>query len=283
MNSSDLESSRKKRKRSESSSSRDRSRARSRSRDRKKSKKDKKSRRSKSKKGKRKRSKSKSGKRKSKKDRIRSRSRSESEEKYKYQPMPPMDPMMGQYLYYPPHMMGHREPRMRPPMFYPPPYTGDYNVRPLRPPMPINIIPPIAKPLDITTIEQPTDKIVKDQNFLNSDEKLFESIINNEMSIRTIFEETQISENYAGSTLFKTLKKVLYDPNTTIFDGSTKSSNDLNNEPMKVVLPKFNEIIKIAINNIKENNSYNRLSIDIGDMSDVKAKLRQYMGRNLIE
>jgi hypothetical protein len=278
MNSSELESSRKKRKRSQSSSSLDRSRAKS--RDRKKSKKDKKSRRSKSKKAKRKRSKSKSGKRKNKKDRSRSRSPSESEEKYKYQPIPPMDPMMGQYLYYPPHLLAHREPRMRPPMFYPPPYTGEYNVRPVRPPIPIPIIPPIAKPIEAQSIEQPTDKIVKDQNFLNSDEKLFESIINNETSVRTIFEDTQISENYAGSILYKTLRKVLHDPNTVIFESYAKNSNETNSEPSKIILPKFNEVVKIAINHIRENNSFNKLSVDIGDMSDIKEMLKKYRAQN---
>jgi hypothetical protein len=282
MNSSEIESSRKKRKRSETSSSPDRSRARSRSRDRKKSKKEKKSRRSKSKKTKRKRSKSKSGKRKNKKDRSRSRSPSEYEEKYnKYQPLPPMDPMMGQYLYYPPHMMGHREPRMRPPMFYPPPYGGEYNVRPMRPPIPMQMIPPITKSIEVPTIEQPTDKIVKDQNFLNSDEKLFESIVNNETSIRTIFEDSQISETYAGTILYKTLKKVLHDPNTIIFDSSSKNSTEAASEYSKIILPKCNEAIRIAIDNISENNSYNRLSIDIGDMSDVKEKLNNYRERNI--
>jgi hypothetical protein len=273
MNTSELESSRKKRKRSDSSASPERSRVRSRSRDKKKSKKEKRSKRSKSRRSKRRRSKSnRSGKRKNKRDRSRSRSPSGSEEKYnKYQPMPPMDPMMGQYLYYPPPMMAPRGDRMRPPMFYPPTFTGDYGVRPIRPPMSLPLIPPITKPIEVPTIEQPTDKIVKDQNFLNSDEKLFESIINNEMSIKTIFDDTQISQNYAGTTLYKTLKKALYDPGTAIFNGS--KSQDVCNEPEKVILPKYNEKIKIAIDHIKENNCYDRLSIDMGDMSQIREKL----------
>lgn len=278
---SDLESgSRKKRKRSESYSSSDRSRSRSRSRDRKKTKKDKKRKRSRSRsKGKRKRSRSqrKRGRRKDRRERSRSRSESASEEKQKYLPtIPPMDPqMMSQYMYYPPPIMGTpRDPRMvRPPIFYPT-YPNESYMRPIRHPIaPIIPAPKMAEQPQI--LEPPPDKIVKDQNFLNSDEKLFESIVNNEINIRSIFEDAQISENYAGSTLYKTVKKILHDPNTIIFDSDKSVKSGDNNPP----LPKQNEIVTNAINSYLLKNSYNKVTINMGDMSQIKEQLLNYKKR----
>ena len=75
---------------------------------------------------------------------------------------------------------------------------------------------PQVKPAEPVQIEQPTDKIVKDQNFLNSDEKLFESIIRNEMSVKCIFEQTQISEYLAGPYLYKILKRIVHEPNANL-------------------------------------------------------------------
>merc|ERR1711976_515095 len=152
-------------------------------------------------------------------------------------------------MYYPP-MMGRGDPRMVRPMFYPP-YNNENFVRPVR--NPINMMVPPHKMGDMPipqTMEPPPDKIVKDQNFLNSDEKLFESIVNNEMSIRNIYEDTQISENFAGSTLFKTVKKIIHDPNTTIFDTDMKPQKSLE------VTPKPIEIIKIATDNFLNKTSY---------------------------
>lgn len=316
---SDLESSRKKRKRSSdssSSSSRSKSREknRSRSRDRKRSKKEKKEkrRRSRSKdKNKRKhRSKSKSSKktsrRKEKRERSRSRrskSESASPEKFalpggKYPPMiPAMDPsMMSQYMW---PVMPRGGQMVRPPamtpMFYPPFY--DRPVRHTLPP----VLPNISsiKPLEhvpTSNQEQPPDKIVKDQNFLNSDEKLFESIVNNETHIRTIFEDTQISETYAGSTLFKTLKKMLHDPTTAIFESDKNSSSTSNTNGSSlnysshmssnksntfISLPKPNEIVELEIQNYLRKTSVNKLSINIGDMTSIKEKLMSIRNRKI--
>jgi hypothetical protein len=291
---SDLESSRKKRKRSESSSSSSRSksrdRSRSRSRDRKRSKKDKKEKRKRSRskdKSKRKRSKSskKGSRRKDRRERSkssRSKSQSVSEEKFpggKYPGMiPPMDPnMMGQYMYYPPVMP--RDPRMvRPPMFYPP-YPDPYARGPVRHPIPAVL--PTPRPVEPVqqTLEQPPDKIVKDQNFLNSDEKLFESIVNNETHIRTIFEDTQISESYAGSTLYKTLRKLLHDPNTSIFESEKNGSNI--NTFTTFNIPKPNEIVQLEIQNYLKKTSPNKLSINLGDMSSIKEELMSIRNRKI--
>ncbi len=280
---SDLDS-RKKRKKSESYDSSDRSR--SRSRDRKKSKKEKKRRRSKSRsrdrdrdRKKKSRSDKKSGKRKDKRDKSRSRSISPSEEKpSKYQhTIPPMDnQMMGQFMYYPPPMMGRGDPRMVRPMFYPP-YTNENFIRPVRNPMNHMMIPPKMGEVPMSqTIEPPPDKIVKDQNFLNSDEKLFESLVNNEMSIRNIYEDIQISENYAGSTLYKTVKKILHDPNTTIFDTDNNKSSKVSSETP----PKPIEVVKCAIDNFLMKRSYDKLTIEVDDMSTIREQLKNYKMRN---
>ena len=54
------------------------------------------------------------------------------------------------------------------------------------------------------------DKIVKDQNFLNSEEKLFETIVNNEMSMKNLFSDCQFSEHYLGKTLWLKMFRVVW-------------------------------------------------------------------------
>jgi hypothetical protein len=284
---SDLENIRKKHRRSSSyssSDSRSRSRDRDRDRDKKKSKKDKKHRRSRSKskeKSKRKRSKSSKRAKKSKvRKRSKSRSRSkDSADKMKYpQTIAPMDNMMGGFMYYPPVMpnmpqMSSRN--MRPPMFFPhyppeayrnmrqPHSTGQTN-QPSA-----HSKAPIETP---QTLEQPPDKIVKDQNFLNSDEKLFESIVNSETHIRTLFEDSQISELYSGTTLYKTVKKMLHDPNTVIFE----NDKFVKSNETWISTPKPNEIIRLEIENYLNKNSLNKLSINLGDLTSIREELEKY-------
>jgi hypothetical protein len=255
---------RKKHRRSESNSSEERSR--SRSRDRKKRKKEKKRRRSRSrsrsrskeKKNKKESKSKKSSRRKDKRDRSNSESsKSLSESRHKMQSLDPS--MMGAYMYYP-GMPPPKDGRMvRPPMFYPP----EAFIRPNK------MVQNPVKPIEIQNLEVPTDKIVKDQNFLNSDEKLFESIINNEMHIRTVFEEVQISESLAGSTLYKTLKKLLYDPSTTIFDseGSNKIIAKEN------YIGSISEYIKLEINDYLTRNSDDILKTKPGEFSEIKEEL----------
>lgn len=212
--------SKKKRRRSpssEESSDRSHSRSRSRSRsrsERKKSKKSKKQKSSKSKSDKKdKTSKStKSKKDAKKKDRRRSRSRSESshhhrEIKKPMHPQMPMEMPFNPYLMYQKFMMP-RDPRLMFPM-------GGFNRMGFQPSMGAPLVPQ-AKPIEPVQIEQPMDKIVKDQNFLNSDEKLFESIISNEMSVKSIFEQTQVSESLAGSYLYKVIKRIVHEPNASL-------------------------------------------------------------------
>jgi hypothetical protein len=263
MNSSELESSRKKRKRSESSS--DRSRYRSRSRD-KKRKKDKKRKRSKSRSKDRRKDRKRDKKKKRERSKSKSRSSSEAEDKHsnKYQSYPQtIDPMM----YY----AGYKDPRMRMPVYYQPPYNPEYMNRAIRPHTPLPVIPPM-KPIESLMPELTTEKIVKDQNFLNSDEKLFDSIINNEINIRSIFEDTQISESLAGTTLFRAIKKILYDPNTLIFD-----STDSN----KVPQPKLNEILKIALDENRLNIFSKNPLINPSDMKEVRDEIAAYKQRKI--
>jgi hypothetical protein len=246
----------KKRKRSDSWSS-DQSRSRSRSRSRSERKKSKKSKKKHSKsKSKRdeKRKRSKSNKKSSKKkDRKRSESRthsSNSKQDYQYPSnMPPMGVPPG-YMFYPPTMI---PPRMRPPFYDQ--YMDSYKA-PAKP----------APPKTDSTTELPTDKIVKDQNFLNSDEKLFDSIINNEMHHRNVFEDAQISENLLGSTLYKSVKKFVYDPNTMIFES---------NEKPETYVPKTTEVLKYVIDDLLHKTQL----INLGDMKSIREQLYNYKNR----
>jgi len=106
------------------------------------------------------------------------------------------------------------------------------------PPMMGGMIPMQA----INIIDNQPDKIVKDQNFLNSEEKLFESIVNHEMSLKNLYSDCQFSEKLMGSLLFRNLKKLIFDSNTIIF------TDDKNEE--KESVPSINEIIDNRINNL---------------------------------
>ena len=78
-------------------------------------------------------------------------------------------------------------------------------------------------------------KILKDQNFLSSDDKLYEGIIYHGLSMKNIFAECQFSEKLLGSYIFRAIKKIVFDPNTTIFEDSIKSntSNNTNSNPLR--------------------------------------------------
>jgi hypothetical protein len=115
-------------------------------------------------------------------------------------------------------------------------------------------------------VEPPTDKIVKDQNFLNSDEKLFDSIINNEMHCRNVFEDAQISENLLGSTLYKSVKKFIYDPNTMIFETGDKP---------ETFIPKSTEVLKYVIDDIL----HKPQMINLGEMKSIREQLNNYKNR----
>ena len=119
------------------------------------------------------------------------------------------------YLMYQKFMMP-RDPRLMFPM-------SGFNRMGFQPSMGAPLAPQ-AKPIEPMQIEQPTDKIVKDQNFLNSDEKLFESIIRNEMSIKSVFEQTQVSEYLAGPYLYKLMKRIVHEPNASL-ENLSKSLN----------------------------------------------------------
>ena len=90
------------------------------------------------------------------------------------------------------------------------------------------------------------DKIVKDQNFLNSEEKLFDNIVSNEMSLKNLFSDCQFSEKYLGKILYRTIKKQTFDSNIVIFD-------DNDDDGKKFVIPKQSEFIQKKIENLKIN------------------------------
>jgi hypothetical protein len=245
----EIESKKKKRKRSDTySSGRSRSRSRSRS-ERKKSKKSKKKDSKSKSKREEKRKRSRSKKTSKKKDKKRSRSPSSSvSQQQDYMNLKPINP---HFMY--PGMMS-----MRPPMM--PPFHH-----------PMATMKPIAMPeKKPEVLEQPPDKIVKDQNFLNSDEKLFDSIINNEMHLRSVFNDSQISEAYLGQTLYKSVKKFIHDPNTIIFDQSEASATSQ---------PKASEVLGYVINDLVREKKH----VNLGDMTHIREQLYNYKNRLITE
>jgi hypothetical protein len=100
--------------------------------------------------------------------------------------------------------------------------------------------------------EAAQDKILKDQNFLSSDDKLYEGIIYHGLSLKNVFAECQFSEKLLGSYIFRAIKKNVFDPNTVIFEesekpGSTNSNN--NNCRIKEIEIIENDIIGIIQDN----------------------------------
>ena len=92
------------------------------------------------------------------------------------------------------------------------------------------MMPPIpGTVLSNTQTEVAQDKILKDQNFLSSDDKLYEGIIYHGLSLKNIFAECQFSEKLLGSYLFRAIKKNVFDPNTVIFDDSIKTNSTNSN------------------------------------------------------
>ena len=113
--------------------------------------------------------------------------------------------------------------------------------------------------------EGPADKIVKDQNFLNSDERLFESIINHEMSMKTLFSDCQFSENYLGTVLFRTIKKAIFDPTVSIFDEKDSHKESIGDSLLE------SQVVQAKIDTLKLN--YQR--INFGDLSELEEKIFQ--------
>ena len=119
-----------------------------------------------------------------------------------------------------------------------------------------NILPnnlpnlPNLNPMNVNNVinnnEGYNDKIVKDQNFLNSEEKLFDNIVSNEMSLKNLFSDCQFSEKYLGKILYRTIKKQTFDSNIVIFD-------DNDDDGKKFVIPKQSEFIQKKIENLKIN------------------------------
>ena len=129
---------------------------------------------------------------------------------------------------------------------------------------------PITKPNpNINPQNEAQDKILKDQNFLSSDDKLYEGIIHHGLSLKNIFAECQFSEKLLGSYLFRAIKKNVYDNNTVIFEeGNTVDSNsESNNFGIKEI-----EIVESNIDDIIQNNGK---VPKIRDTSDIFKKMIQ--------
>jgi len=205
-----------------------------------------------------------------------------------------MNPMM--FPPYPnmphPHMIPRgADPRfmMRPPMYHPP---NDYfhpggRGNMIRPPPMNNFIPKPSFPVQDIPENAPPDKIVKDQNFLNSDDKLFDSIINSDMNIRSLYSDVQISETYAGTTLYKTIKKLVYDPNTVIFDSNEKSYGHNSNTKLEkpsdevttIYYPKNGEVLKCVFEDILFKNN-DKKRVYMGDMKEIRGRILKSLNSN---
>lgn len=102
------------------------------------------------------------------------------------------------------------------------PHPSMRNARMPRPPF----IPPEFDRMNAMPIDEAQEKVVKDQNFLNSDDKLFDSLVDNELSLRNIFENTVISKKLSGRTLFRAVKKLIYDAEVVLFDSEERKPNE---------------------------------------------------------
>ena len=138
-------------------------------------------------------------------------------------------------------------------------------------PMPTGVMPNVPA-------EAAQDKILKDQNFLSSDDKLYEGIIYHGLSLKNVFSECQFSEKLLGSYIFRAIKKNVFDPNTIIFEDSDKtSSTNSNNNNLGIVeknsidiiqdngrvpmMPDTTEIFKKAMENKKKRNGITNTNI----------------------
>lgn len=91
--------------------------------------------------------------------------------------------------------------------------------------------------------EGPTEKVVKDQNLLNSDDKLFESIVDNAFSLRSLFDSESISKKLSGNLIYKAAEKLLYNPCLSIFE-KDKEDKDINSKLTKL------ELVRLVVDNI---------------------------------
>lgn len=117
----------------------------------------------------------------------------------------------------------------------------------------------------------PAEKVVKDQNLLNSDEKLFENLINKSFCLKTIFENVMVSQSLAGKKLFKTFCKLCYNNNITLLEDSSESLDNTTSNSNKLLYkemlkeinnsvgideeketPTTLELVKLVVNNLVE-------------------------------
>ena len=117
---------------------------------------------------------------------------------------------------------------------------------------PFGMIMPIVPQTEVSQ-----DKILKDQNFLSSDDKLYEEIICHGLNLQNVFSECQFSEKILGSYFFKAIKKNVFDQNIIIFDDSTNvtstnsNNTSTNNFGIKEIEILENNIIDIILDNGK--------------------------------
>ena len=104
------------------------------------------------------------------------------------------------------------------------------------------------------------EKVVKDQNLLNSDDKLFENMVNNSFCLKTIFDGVSISEKHAGTTLFKAMEKLCYNNKVQIINQKKKDEQEVVNCPSTSCLnpelkPTTIELVRIVVNDFVENHN----------------------------
>ena len=125
----------------------------------------------------------------------------------------------------------------------------------------------------VNTLDTPIDKVVKDQNFLNSDDKLFETIVNSDINERTIFSKCQFSEKYLGTMLFKLIKKQLFYPSLDINEEEEKDVSEQNENII-------DELGTALIDKKIENLNQKIQKIDFGDLSNITNNLIKLKQRN---
>ena len=146
------------------------------------------------------------------------------------------------------------------------------------------MMPPIpGTVLSNTQTEVAQDKILKDQNFLSSDDKLYEGIIHHGLNLKNIFAECQFSEKLLGSKIYRAIKKLVYDPNTIIFEEEQNSNTLKNNNESDNFGIKEIEIVESLINDIIQDTEKVPKIPDTSSIFEKVMKMKEEKGQMIFD
>ena len=147
-----------------------------------------------------------------------------------------------------------------------------------------NTVPaPLTQVTFPNTQSEAQDKILKDQNFLSSDDKLYEGIIHHGLNLKNIFAECQFSEKLLGSKIYRAIKKLVYDPNTIIFEEEQNSNTLKNNNESDNFGIKEIEIVESLINDIIQDTEIVPKIPDTSSIFEKVMKMKEEKGQMIFD